>query len=90
MPSVNLHERYLALKVASDLPLRYRLVAPAKPTDRTDAAVIPKQIVVLLKSVHPWRPVVSLSCGGLINRLVVDAVGIEVEQPEDLYGRTCV
>lgn len=83
-------ERYLALKVASDLPLRYRLVSPAKPTDRTDTAVIPKQIVVLLKSVHHWRPVVSLSCGGLINRLVVDAVGIEVEQPEELYGRTCV
>ena len=32
----------------------------------------------------------SLSCGGLINRLIVDAVGIEVEVPEDLYGRTCV
>lgn len=90
MPSVNLHERYLALKVASDLPLRYRLVAPAKPTDRTDTARVPKQLVVLLKSIHCWRPVVSLSVGGITNRLIVDAVGIEVELPEELYGRTCV
>lgn len=77
-------ERYLAIKVSSDLPLRYRLVSPASPTDRTDTARIPKQLVVLLKSIHCWLPIVSLSVGGLTNRLIVDAVGIEVELPEEL------
>lgn len=78
------HERYLALKVSSDQPLRYRLVAPAKPTDRTDTARVPKQLVVLLKSVDCWRAVISLSVGGITNRLITDAFGIEVEAQENL------
>lgn len=79
-----LDERYLAIKVSSDQPLRYRLVAPAKPTDRTDTALVPKQIVVLLKSANCWQAVISLSVGGITNRLITDAFGIQVEVPDEL------
>lgn len=46
--------RYLAYRVQPTG--RYRLVGPAKPSDRTN---LPEQVVLLLEDRH-WQPVVSL------------------------------
>lgn len=75
--------RYMAVKVESDVPLRYRLIGPATQHDRTDASTVPKHLVLLLDSEHRYRSVITLSRGGFPpHRLITDAFGINIEQAE--------
>ena len=74
--------RYIAEKVASDLPARYRITGVALASDSTDyqpTGRLPERIVLVLEELY-WCPVISVSIGGLTGRYVTDRVGIEVEQ----------
>ncbi len=72
--------RYFALKVKSDYPNRYRIIGSAKPEDKTDIHPVPDHLVVIIENEHNWRPVFTLSRGGLSGRYVTDTHGVNVEQ----------
>jgi len=72
--------RYFAIKVKSEFPNRYRIIGPAKPEDKTDSNVVPGHLVVIIENEHNWRPVFTLSRGGLTGLYVTDTHGVNVEQ----------
>lgn len=78
--------RYIAEKVASDLPARYRITGVALASDSTDyqpTGRLPDRIVLVLEEWY-WCPVVTLRVGGLTGRYLTDKFGICVEQPTTL------
>jgi len=73
--------RYYATKVASDHPLRYRLIREAAPDERTSSELVPGHLVLRLAPEH-WASRVSLFVSSVSGRMVTDQPGIEVEPPE--------
>lgn len=73
--------RQYAVKIASDHPLRYRLIREAAPDERTGGGLVPDHLVLLLAPEH-WVSRVSLFVSSVSGRLMTDQPGIEVEPPE--------
>lgn len=73
--------RQYAVKIASDHPLRYRLIREAAPDERTSGDLVPDHLVLLLAPEH-WVSRVSLFVSSVSGRLMTDQPGIEVEPPE--------
>lgn len=73
--------RYLALRVVSDQPNRFRLVGPAAPDDRTDPGMPAHQAVLRLRSEDDWVSVVSLTQVG--TGLIPNFHDITVEPTDD-------
>jgi hypothetical protein len=73
--------RQYAVKVASDHPLRYRLIREAAPDERTSGDLVPEHLVLLLAP-ERWVSRVSLFVSSVSGRLMTDQPGIEVEPPE--------
>jgi len=73
--------RQYAVKVASDHPLRYRLIREAEFDERTGSGLVPDHLVLLLAPEN-WASRVSLFVSSVSGRMVTDQPGIEVEPPE--------